>query len=82
MKLQNFPEQNIIFAETQPEYMPLPAFKSPYDPLNYGRVTCCWKLSWKERFRLLFTGVIWHSVLTFNDPLQPQLLSIDKPEMK
>lgn len=30
---------------------------------------------------VLWRGTIWHQVLTFNQPLQPQLLSVDKPEM-
>jgi hypothetical protein len=28
----------------------------------------------------LFCGVLWHQVLTFNHPLQPQLLLTQKPE--
>lgn len=32
-----FKEQNVTFAESQPEYMPLPAFKndSPLTPSNF-----------------------------------------------
>ena len=73
-----FTEQTVIIAKDQLEYMPLPAYKFNGDPT--GRTVFCWKLSLKERFKLLFSGLIWHQVLTFNNPLQPQLLDINKPD--
>lgn len=76
MKLIDFPERNIIIAKNQPEYLPLPAYRT-----DDGKVTCCWKLSLRERLILLFTGKLWHTILTFNNPLQPQLLSGKKPKM-
>ncbi len=77
MKPIPFKQQNTTFAETQPDYFPLPAYKFP-DSLN-GTVAFCWKLTWKERFLILFKGVIWHQVLTFDKPLQPQLLTLERP---
>lgn len=79
MKLIEFPEQTVVIAKDQPEYLPLPAYRYHNDPS--GRIVCCWKLSWLERLKLLFTGKLWHQVLTFNHPLQPQLLETEKPEM-
>lgn len=79
MKLIQFQEHNATFAKDQPEYLPLPAHRVADDP--QGRIICCWKLSWTDRFKVLWSGVIWHQVLTFNQPLQPQLLTTDKPEM-
>jgi hypothetical protein len=79
MNLIDFPEQNIVYSKDQPQYRPLPAYKYHDDP--EGRIVCCWKLTWRERFRVLFGGLIWHSILTFNDYLQPQLLSTEKPDM-
>ena len=78
MKLILFPEVAITIAESQPEYLPLPAqqFKD-----EQGRICCCWKLSWRERFTILLHGLLWHQVLTFDKPLQPQLLTVQKPEM-
>ena len=74
-----FPEQTVVIAKDQPEYLPLPV----YEHGNYeGEITFCWQLSLKERIKLLFTGVLWHSVFTFELLLQPQLLSTDKPGMK
>lgn len=78
MKLISFPEQTTVFAKDQPAYEPLPAYR--FNDAE-GRIACCWQLSWKERLSLLFTGRIWHQIFTFNHPLQPQLLSVEKPEM-
>ena len=75
----DFPEVIVVFAKDQPEYLPLPAHMLPGDP--YGRVTCCWKLTWRERLSVLLNGVIWQQVMTFRKPLQPQKLLIDRPEM-
>jgi len=77
MKLVEFPEQNIVIAKDQPQYLPFPAFR--LDDLE-GTVIGCWKLGFMERIRVLFSGTIWHSILTFKDPLQPQMLSAEKPE--
>ncbi len=79
MRLVEFPQQTIVIAKDQPEYMPLPAhcFGDAQ-----GRIAFCWSVPWKERVRLLFTGRIWHQVLTFNMPLQPQLLTLEKPAMQ
>ena len=74
MKPIEFEQQNMVIAEKQPEYISLPAYKE----LN-GRVTCCWKLSIKERFKILFLGKFWLSVLTFNNPLQPIKPMAGKP---
>jgi hypothetical protein len=79
MKAIEFEEQTIIIAKDQPEYFPLPAHLTNNDE---GQVIFCWKLSWREKLTLLFTGKLWHSVLTFNSPLQPQLITIEKPEME
>lgn len=78
MRLIEFPEQTVVIAKNQPEYRPLPAHRFGD---AQGRIACCWRLSFLERVRVLFTGIIWHEILTFNQPLQPQLLSIEKPPM-
>jgi hypothetical protein len=78
MTIEEFPEQTVVIAKDQPEYRPLPAHQHGD---NHGRITCCWKLSLRERLIVLLTGRLWHSILTFNHPLQPQLLSVEKPDM-
>ena len=79
MKLIEFPEQTVVFAKDQTEYLPLPAHIRDNDA--QGCVTCCWKLTLKERLKLIFTGKVWHQILTFNGPIQPQLLTIEKPDL-
>ena len=79
MKLIEFPEQTVVIAKDQPEYNPLPAHRFPDDP--QGRIACCWQMTWRERLAVLWTGKLWHQILTFNSALQPQLLTVEKPDM-
>jgi len=74
MKPIKFKESNITFAENQTEYQPLPAYKS-----DDGEVISCWELTWRERIKVFLDGKIWLRVLTFGNPLQPQLPEIDNP---
>lgn len=78
MKPIKFKEQNCTFAENQPEYLPLPGLKvdSPQ-----GEVIFCMSLSWRERLILLFTGKLWCSLLTFNNPLTPSFFTVKKSEL-
>lgn len=78
MKPKKFKGCNIIFAENQPEYMTLPAFKNKSP---HGQVVTCWSLSFRERLRVLFFGDIWLSMLTFNKPLTPSFLTTKKSEV-
>jgi len=68
---------NRTLAKDQPEYRPLPVHIKRNS--KEGEVISCWKLSFKERVKLLFTGKIYWSQWTFNDPLQPQLPTLDNP---
>jgi len=61
-----FKEQNTIYAENQPEYIPLPVHKD-----KSGVVTSCWRVSFPERLKILFGAKIYWQQLTFNNPLQP-----------
>lgn len=76
MDLAYFEGHNCVIAKDQKQYRPLPAWRKPYD--KEGTTVCCWNLTWKERFQILLTGRVWHKVLTFGQPLQPQLLSAEK----
>ena len=80
MKIVEFKEQTTVYAKDQPHYRPLPAHQFAGDP--QGRICTCWELTKWERVKLLFSGKLWHQVLTFNKPLQPQLLSVEKPLME
>ena len=78
MKPIKFKEQNCTYAENQPEYLPLPAFKSDEPG---GQVTSCWSLSFSERVRVLFTGKIWVSLMMFNKPLTPTFFTTKKSDV-
>lgn len=78
MKPVEFKHQNIVFAKDQPEYQPLPALKidSPT-----GEVISCWKLSFKERVKIIFTGRVWLSLMSFNKPLTPSFMAVNRKEI-
>lgn len=71
-----FPESNTVFAEHQPEYQPLPCLRC-----ENGQLLICWQLTLRERLKLLLTGKLWHTISTFNSPLQPQMLEVLKPQL-
>lgn len=79
MKPAKFPENNIVLGEDQKQYMDLPAHFDQKDPT--GRMTTAWKLSFRERIRILFRGRIWLATLTWRDPFQPVYLSTEKPKL-
>lgn len=79
MKPIEFKGQNKIFAKDQPEYQPLPALHFSDSPT--GEVVSCWNLSFGERLRVLFTGRIWLSLMSFNNPLTPSFLSTKRKEV-
>lgn len=66
----------IVFAKDQPEYLPLPAIRT-----SDGQVITRWRLSWADRFRLLWSGDLFLRQLTFNGPLQPQSPTAYEPEI-
>ena len=74
MKPIEFAEQTTIIAKDQPPYLPLPAHLT-----ENGQMVTCWHLSIRERLKVLWTGRMWFSALTFNQPVQPVSLSVDYP---
>lgn len=74
MQPVEFTQQNGILAKEQPQYLPLPVYRT-----KDGLTISCWRLSFKERLKLLFTGRMWVHMLTFNQPLQPLFLDVDDP---
>lgn len=75
MQPMSFSSREVVYAKDQPEYIPLPA-----ERWKDGTVVTKWNLSWKERLKVLFNGHFYLSVLTFNQPLQPVRLSVNRPE--
>lgn len=74
MKPTIFPEKNVVFAEHQPEYLPLPAHRT-----DDGQVITRWEFSWQERLRVAFGRPMWLRQLTFNHPLQPLSPTVESP---
>lgn len=79
MKPIEFDGVNAVYGENQPEYLPLPAERRG-NP-RAGEVLTCWELSDEEKERIAKTGRIYLSMLTFGGPLQPVLLSVEKPDI-
>lgn len=85
MEAVEFEGVDLRIAEDQPEYNTLPAKivdvpldMSPNSPTVPGLIFCM-KLSPEELAEVNRTGVIWHTVLTFGQPLQPQLMTAERP---
>ena len=76
MKPINFKEMNKIYAENQKQYQSLPVYE---DDKQGGRVFHCWRLSFRERIKVLFIGKLWINILNFGKPLQPIKPMIDSP---
>lgn len=75
MKNVKFDGCNVVYGENQPEYIPLYAQK-----IDNVAITC-YHLSLKERFKILFTGLLWLGQMTFGQPLQPQLPTVNKEDL-
>lgn len=71
----NLPET--IYAKDQPEYRPLPVLRQ-----EDGTVLSRWHLTWLERLTVLFKGDVYLWTITFNNPLQPVMLQVEKPKMR
>lgn len=78
MQPLNFDGANIVFGANQPEYQPLPA--EFVGKTETGQINTCWELSPDELKQIQEPGKIWVSILTFGQPLQPVLVSVDKPK--
>lgn len=76
MKAKEFKEANAVYGANQPEYLPLPAYKT-----EEGQAIFCFELDEEERKQIAETGELWVSLLTFNQPLQPILLTTKKADL-
>ena len=67
MKPIKFNESNVVYGKGHENlYEALPALL-----FDDGKVVTCWKLSFKDILRLIFTKKLWLCVDTFKKPLQP-----------
>lgn len=78
MKPISFEQTNCMVAKNQDEYLTLPAH---HDPEN-GILTSCWKLSVDEIEIIKETGIIWFQQWTFNENMQPIMMTIENPLLK
>lgn len=75
MKNIKFDGCNVVYGKDQPEYNQLHAQR-------VGNVSIsCYRLSFKERIKILFTGLLWIGQMNFGLPLQPQLPSLNKNDL-
>ena len=52
---------------------------SPGRGNEFGSISSCWQLTLWERLKLLFTGRIYSTLLSFGKPLTPQRLDVNSP---
>jgi hypothetical protein len=69
---------NCIYGDSQDEYLNLPAYRHDDE---WGSVSACWKLKFWERLKILFTGRIYTTWLSFGNPLTPLRLDVNSPIM-
>lgn len=67
--------EGVTYAKHQPEYIPLPARRTAD-----GEVVTCWRPNLRARIALLFGADFYLTMLTFNRPLQPIRVSLEKPQ--
>ena len=69
-----FDEMNGIAAEDQPEYLNLPMYR------DHEQVISCWKMTWRERVQVLFTGKVWLRLLhSEQSKITPSALDVSSP---
>lgn len=80
MKFIKYPEADTVIGKAQPEYNPL---HGRLEAHNRGRVVMCLQLDNEEIETLRDRdGCLWVELLTFNNPMQPISISLDKPEFE
>lgn len=85
MKPVDFEGSNCVYAKDQPPYLPLPVCR---DATPEVKVMSCWELEEEDVLvvqKALAAGerpVVWLTMLTFGEPLQPVVLTAVRPEIK
>ncbi|MCU1350290.1 MAG: hypothetical protein JWO56_3320 [Acidobacteria bacterium] len=69
----------MVYGKDQPEYEPLPSLRISMEG-TLGILTR-WRLSWRERLRVLRTGDVYLQVLTGGQALQPVLVGAEPPQI-
>jgi len=73
IRATEFKEQTAVLAKDQPEYIPLPVWQDDRETIS------CYRITWRDRFRVLFGAKLWLIQLHFGGPLQPQLPTLEYP---
>ena len=89
MDFIEFPGVNVRIAEDQPEYQTLPAQIGVLPVLDADgnenqaiAMTCCAKLDEAEIAQVVEHGILYLTVLTFGNPLQPIHSTFLRPNMQ
>jgi hypothetical protein len=77
--LPSSPQYPEIIAGANQQYLPmLPSVGIMYSD-GTRSVISCYRLTWEERFSVLFGGKVWWEQFTFGHPLQPQKMYVEEP---
>lgn len=76
MTAVEFPEQNMVVAKNQAPYLPLPAKISGSPD---GLMAVCYRLTFWEIAKLIFTRKLWIETLTFHRSITPLRPSVHEP---
>ena len=66
--------EKVADGPDEANYHPLPMIRA-----SDGMITSRFKLTWRERWTLLWTGNLYYQQLTFHDKIGPVKLSVDEP---
>ena len=77
MKPVEFPEVSIRIAETQDEFITIPAMANAKD----GTVNYCMELTQEEIKKVQETGRIWVKQQTGSKKMQPMMFSVNKADI-
>jgi hypothetical protein len=78
--MPEFYSLEITYAKDQEPYLPLPALPVD-DGTGQGRVVTRWRMSLRERLRVLIHGDVYLWISTFGQKLQPVALVTTPPEI-
>lgn len=73
--IPNIDADEVVYAKDQPEYQPLPCIR-----MADGTILTRWIMSDEEKQQVLEQGYVYLAVKTFNQPLQPLLMTATPPE--
>jgi hypothetical protein len=76
--VEGFEDHEVLIGKDNRLYKPLPAIYVEND----SRVVSRWRLSLRERLKVLFSGNIYIFIRTYGEPLQPISVGAEKPQLE